>query len=542
MPTAWKDSIQKVNFQYDTCHAIRFRAGAAIGQQQHMAYTNAVVDMELPQQKWALRGAPIQGMISGDIFMSNADLSNETPLWEVGEFDADGRNYRTGNGSFWLSVYSRDTKHVVQTGDDEERRATQADWSKVTNGMTLPLAPAQGFAIYARTKAGSDAVVRLPKNDDIYYYYGTYGERLDYKKEENLRTLRATNAGGADKVGKLAYKPTSGSQTYRISNDGSVTTNSFVFGNPTMGYIDIWGFIDDNCLKEEFDYLDASGTHHTISRAVAMASDNVISEPMRYLPPQYAMVVKLPGEGTSASLDLALYTNRVVTETSQAVPSTHACGTTGGDQALAQAPQRRGLQKGKGIMTVTAINPVSPRCNSQLLLGQGYDRAIRSGEDAVLTTFNIDNFHMTNTPTTPFNIYAIEDSCGLSINLLDSIVNVPISFYMSDLPYESTTQLWFTGVNAIDGQLVLYDALLGTERTIIDGICLTIETPDQNHQKRYYIRRRGFNQDTTEPGDTPTGYEPIEREVEQAYKIIDHNHVYIIRGGHVYTVTGQKVR
>ena len=542
MPTVWKDSIQKVNFQYDTCHAIRFRAGAAIGQQQHMAYTNAVVDMEMPQQKWALRGAPIQGMISGDIYMGNADLSNETPLWEVGEFDVDGRNYRTGNASFWLSVYSRDTKHVVQTGDDEERRATQADWSKVTNGMTLSLAPAQGFAIYARTKAGSDAVVRLPKNDDIYYYYGTYGERLDYKKEDTLRTQRAKLAGGADKVGKLAYKPTSGSQTYRISNDNGVKTNSFVFGNPTMGYIDIWGFIDDNCLKEEFDYLDASGTHHTISRAVAMASDNVISEPMRYLPPQYAMVVKLAGEAQSASLDLALYTNRVVTETSQAVPSTHACGTTGGDQALAQAPQRRGLQKGKGIMVVTAINPVSPRCNSRLLLGQGYDRAIRSGEDAVLTTFNIDNFHMTNTPTTPFNIYAIEDSCGLSINLLDSIVNVPISFYMSDLPYEPTTQLWFTGVNSIDGQLVLYDALLGTERTIIDGICLTIETPDQNHQKRYYIRRRGFNPDDAEPGDTPTGYEPIEREVEQAYKIIDHNHVYIIRGGHVYTVTGQKVR
>ena len=526
MPEEWKDSIQKVNFQYDTCHAIRFRAGAAIGQQQRMAYTNAVVDMEMPQQKWALRGAPIQGMVSGDIFMSNADLSNETPLWEVGEFDADGRNYRTGNGSFWLSLYSRKTKHVVRTEEDEIRSAG-AEWSKVTNGMTLSLAPAQGFAVYARTASGSNAAVRLPKHDDTYYYYGTYGERLDYKKEENLQTMRATNAGGASKVGKLAFHPAGDSQNYTLTN--GVEGTSFVFGNPSMGYIDIWGFIADNSLTAEIGYINESGNFTTISKAAAEGSDkgNVLSNLERYLPPMHAMTLSAP---SGTSLEVTLNTNRIVTAASQIVrPSS--------------APSRATTSRlPKGIMTVTAINPVSPRCNSRLLLGQGYDRAIRSGEDAVLTTLNIDNFHMTNTPTTPFNIYAIKDSCGLSINLLDSIVNVPISFYMSDLPYEPTTQLWFTGVNNIDGQLVLYDALLGTERTIIDGICLTIETPDQNHQKRYYIRRRGFNPDTTEPGDTPTSYEPIEREVEQAYKIIDHNHVYIIRGGHVYTVTGQKVR
>ena len=195
-------------------------------------------------------------------------------------------------------------------------------------------------------------------------------------------------------------------------------------------------------------------------------------------------------------------------------------------------------------MTVTAVNTVSPRCKSRLLLGQGYHSAIIEGEDAILTTLNIDAFSMTNTPTTPFNIYAVENGTGMCINLRDSIVDVPVSFYMSDLPYDPVTQLWFTGVNNIDGQLVLYDSLLQTERAIIDGICLQIETPAQNHLKRYYIRRKGFGPtETPETGDPiATGMGSFEADEKQAMKIIDNGHVLILRNGHVYTMFGQKVR
>jgi hypothetical protein len=224
------------------------------------------------------------------------------------------------------------------------------------------------------------------------------------------------------------------------------------------------------------------------------------------------------------------------------IPSVRACPAGGGDQALAQAPQRQKASRGRGIMTVTALNPVSPRCNSRLLLGQGYHNTVLDGEDAVLTTFNIDNFHMTNTPTTPFNIYAVEGQNALSIDLRNDIVNVPISFYMSALPYDPTTQLWFTGVNSVDGPLVLYDALTDTERTIIDGICLTIETPTQNHERRYYIRRPGYTPDEQDtPTDEPTIYDTYHDE-EHAVKIIRNDQVLILRGGHVYTVFGQKLQ
>ncbi len=548
MPTEWIDSVQKVNFQYNTCNAIRFLPEAAMGQQQRMEYNDAVADMSMPYNKWAFRGTPVKGMISGDLFRANADLNGETSLWEVGEFDAAGRNHNTGNTSFWLSLYSRTTIRKGNGEDTEDtiRNAT-ADWSKVTNGLSLPMPAGMGWAVYGRSHVANEtSVVRLPKHDDKYYYYSRSGDKMYDLYEQNLQDLRTTVAGGSD-AGKLAFH--ADYEEYTIANDNSVTTTSFVFGNPSMGYIDIWGFIADNCLKQEIDYIDPTGTHRTVSRAVAESkeSPNSISNETRYLPPMHAMVVKLrDGQPAVNSKTLVLNAYRVLTEVEQKVPAVYACGGGGGDQELAQAPRRVTAPLREGIMTVTAINPVSPRCNSRLILGQGYHEAILQGEDAMLTTVNIDNFHMTNTPTTPFNIYAIKDGYGLSIDLRDSIVNVPVSFYMSALPYDPTTELWFTGVNNIDGSLVFYDALLGTERPICDGICIKIETPEANHQRRYYIRRRGFNPDAQSGGEGVTTdigtQEPQALQAEEVQKIIYNGQVFILRGGHVYTMFGQRVR
>ena len=72
--------------------------------------------------------------------------------------------------------------------------------------------------------------------------------------------------------------------------------------------------------------------------------------------------------------------------------------------------------------------------------------------------------------------------------------------------------------------------------------CLNIETPEQNHQRRYYIRRRGFDPEHGSGGEIPTGVEPTEQYEEQAYKIIYNGNVYIIRNGHVFTMMGERVR
>jgi len=531
------DSIQQVGFQYNRCKSIRFLPDGALSQQQRLEYDSVIVDLSTPNQKWALRSAPIEGLLSGDLYMANADLSGETPIWEVGPFDASGRNYSTGNASFWLSLYSRDAIHQ-NNGPERDTIATDAaTWSKVTNALTLPLQPAQGWAMYSRTASERAADIRLPKSDDIYYYYTRSGDKVWDLYESGLRAKRAENAGGAENVGKMAFYPgkAATSQSYTLSN--GVAATSFVFGNPTMGYIDIWGFIADNSgLEEKISYMNASGEYVTITeKATAYGELDAITTLSRYLPPMQAIVLTKTGEAAT-SLNVTLKASRIVTDASQV------------DRSAPSSPAPRRAHANainKGIMTVTAVNPASSRCTSRLLLGQGFSNEILRGEDAMLTTINIDNYTNNTTPATPFNIYAVEGNNGLSIDLRDRIVNVPISFYNSNLPYDPVSYLWFTGVNSIDGELVLYDALTDTERPILDGIRLEIETPEVNHEIRYFIRRPGY--DPNKPIDDDeqpiaTGVASEEMNGMSTIKLIKDGHVLILRDGHVYTVVGQQIR
>ena len=541
----YKDSIQQVGFQYNKCKSIRFLPGAALNQQQRLEYDSVIADLSAPNRKWALRSSPVEGLLSGDIYMANADLAGETSPWEVGAFDANGRNYNTGNATFWLSLYSRAVQQLRLT-DKDTTFTSAADWSAVTNGMRYHLKPAQGWAIYARTRSEKDAEVRLPKDDDVYYYYTTYGRILYDRYESNLRDERARWKDPAspdpETVGKLAFYPgkaaTSGSYTLTNETD----SKTFVFGNPTMGYIDIWGFIADNTkLKKEFRYIKADGLWSDVTEGSLVGNKDTIVSLVRYLPPMHAIELKLKdSEEATKSLTVTLNTNRIVTDTAHVVRPLPV--------DPAPAPMRQSsttdhqLPIKKGIMTVTAVNPASPRCTSHLLLGQGFNEAVLSGEDAVLTTVNIDNFSMTSAPATPFNIYAVEGNSGLSIDLRDEIVNVPISFYNSDLPFEPNSYLWFTGVNNIDGDLVLYDALLDIERPILDGICLEIETPETSHIKRYYIRRPGYVPGQNEENPIATGFTNLDGKTTSAVKFIRNGHVFILRDGHIYSIYGQKIR
>ncbi len=390
-----------------------------MSQQQRLAYDSVIADLSAPHNKWALRSAPVEGLLSGDIYMSEKELAQQVHTWNVGEFDASGRSHTTGNASFYLSLYNRDAIRLGYGTTIDTVKTEAADWSKVTNALSLTLQPAQGWAVLARTRSGNDAVVRLPKNDDTYYYYNKWGEKLWDFYESGLCALRTKSATetGTGKVGKLAFYPgkDATNQNYTLSNGTASTT--FVFGNPTMGYIDIWGFIADNSdvLEEEIGYVDADGQYYTITLE-ALTEPDAITSLTRYIPPMHAIVVKKKDDAATA-LNVKVKTIRIVTDADQIVRN-----------GFEPSPVKRSpAGVSKGVMTVTAVNSVSPRCNTRLLLGQGYHPEIIKGEDALLNTINIDNYSATSAPATPFNIYSVEGTNGLSIDLRDEILYVPIS-------------------------------------------------------------------------------------------------------------------
>ena len=103
-----------------------------MSQQQRLEYDSVIADLSAPHDKWAFRATPVEGLLSGDLFMSNADLSGETPIWEVGEFDASGRNYSTGNASFWLSLFSRDAIHLNNPQQEDVEKIDTVETAAAT--------------------------------------------------------------------------------------------------------------------------------------------------------------------------------------------------------------------------------------------------------------------------------------------------------------------------------------------------------------------------------------------------------------------------
>ena len=76
-----------------------------------------------------------------------------------------------------------------------------------------------------------------------------------------------------------------------------------------------------------------------------------------------------------------------------------------------------------------------------------------------------------NTPLIPIKLRYIPDR-SLVLWIRDLILPAGVCRFsaknVGNLPFDPVTYLWFTGVNSIDGELVLYDALTGTERKSVD--------------------------------------------------------------------------
>ena len=513
---ATTDSVRQLGFVYNQCNNIRFMKDAVIGGPKNLTYDNAIVDFTLPTDKWTLASSPVENMYSGDLFVALADQSGSSSDWEVAEFDGNGRN---GNASFWLSLYSTSVLRKGNVGGTSDTLVdASANWSRITNALSQPLPTATGWAVYSRTKDAQQPIVRLPKEDTRYFYYDVYGNKMENLYEDVSR---------ASRQGKLAYDKDKNTG-YTITN--GVTGTTFVFGNPTMAYIDIWGFIADNAgVAEEFKYFNDEGNDLiSVTKATALATANTISQSQRYLAPMRAIVLTA---SSGLSFSPVLNTNRVViAPVDQSSPAPARSQATSWEE---DTPA--------GLMTITAINPVSTRCVSRLILGQGYHNDIRNGEDAVLMTMNIDNFSLTGAPTTPFNIYSVCNHFGMSIDLRHHLTNVPVSFVMSDLPYAPNTTLWFTGVNAISDTIYWYDDLEKTYTRIIDGMSITIPTPAANDERRYYIRNSMSAPSAYD--DTPTTIEYTDSvDTEQrVQKIFVNGQIYIIKGKQVYSVLGQQL-
>ena len=450
-----------INHDGHACRNIYFAPGAHIENQSLLQYEKAFVDMTVTPAKWNMMSAPLKDMYAGDMFIPhegdylNGFLKEENNPFEVSSF----QGTRAGDAAyaFWLSFYNRNI--VTRYEGNKEVISTATAEFRESNSLTNPLEVGNGFQLLGFGPGDNmeELTIRLPKPDKQYYYFSPSGQptsSVDIPSRENTY--------------RLAYEPTDGQMTIRLTN--GVESNSFVFGNPTMGYIDMRALLadkDNTNFSSEFYYMQNDSWQSATVEVAATSSD-------RYLPPMRSVMLKLRDGATAREATIVLKTDHTTLNSSLMLKSL----------AASRAPQREATQDIE-LMTIYAFAEGNyARC--MLATHAAANDYYLQGEDALFLSSGVDVAVEDNSAISPLNLYTVAEQVPMMTDVRQGVSRVPVAVAVNDDARVDSMQIAFYLSPNWTSECYLYDSIADTRYRIMDGLVLTLAMP-QNHEQRYYI-------------------------------------------------------
>lgn len=235
------------------CDNIHFAPGAELIGQFHLNYTQAFVDMNLSSGAYHLISAPLQDMVTGDMFVAQNVTDWES--WRATSSDnkqhpnyfmpIDGEKHGNDDNSvyveqrrnpfiyqrFWNSAVRNET--LTRAYNTKDKAITEfTDWSRSFNAVETNYEVGQGFALKAGDERNATPYqFHFPKSFRIYNYYGINGNSL--KESSIARTEQTGRLWTAEQINGLTLKRETSGTLY-------------LFGNPFMAHINIKKFLDAN--------------------------------------------------------------------------------------------------------------------------------------------------------------------------------------------------------------------------------------------------------------------------------------------------------
>ncbi|MBO8460204.1 MAG: hypothetical protein IAA73_07735 [Bacteroidetes bacterium] len=415
----------------------------------------AYVDITVPTNTWTLISTPITGVVSGDFWIPAEGNSQDA-------FDIRTINQETGtraedrlNNQVWQSIYNGES--IIY--GDYNRVVTSSEWSTPTNALNAPYEPGSGLALWAMSDNATQTF-RMPKSDTEYKFYYDYSEK--WTDNQMVSIDRSTS-------GRFAYATASSSYTLR-NNSASKT---FLFGNPTMAYIDLKKFAEENNLPGGFiELVPGESTTLELSQTVDGLSNTGRS--LDYLPPYRAVLFEAADtEGTELEV--------VVT----ADMLGHA-PTTGQSMSV----KRMRTDNNESLMYISA-STVDYVSRALVAERAGASDWVVKGEDAELLL--LDGYK------TPFGIYTLCEDKSLVINQMNGAEEIPLCLYVQpESSLVDYVELTFNGSADFLSQWQLYDVATDFSVDLYDGCSLQAEMP-VNGGIRYLLKRK-----SQEGGSSPT--------------------------------------
>lgn len=252
-------------FYANTCKEVFFRTDrtdlpSGEGQmrnQHYLAYKRAWVDYAMTPNKWNLLAAPLHGVFAGDLYLPAKTGRQETEAFQPVTFDPSKGYSRTGYPLYQRNWNKTACRVITENGDDYSADVpfnvvsdtlVLSQWSHVYNDVTVPYEPGRAFSVCPRPISESQdkecAVLRLPKDDQSYTYYGENGTASSVVSPVLNRSL----AGYLATTRTENDDPQTLNGHFEVALDDSkhVRNGYFLLGNPYMATLDMAQFFKDN--------------------------------------------------------------------------------------------------------------------------------------------------------------------------------------------------------------------------------------------------------------------------------------------------------
>ena len=522
-----------VNYLPNACNDIYFAPGAMIGNQHLLQYNRAFVDMKITPTTWNSMAPPLKGMYTGDMYVPHeGDWSSGTST----EYDSaqehssypfvvkgfDGSRSSSAAYAFWQSIYNMSVPTYHENGNQSYPSITSTEQFVQTNSLEYALSPGTGYQVLGfgpenGEDAGKDLVVRLPKPDNLYYYFNHDGS------QSNQTTQTAINHSS-----KLAFTPDA-SGNMQITLRSAVATEKFMFGNPTMANIDMKEFLKAHADVVAAYYVTMDNSTWNAETLLTNGENDAL------LPPMRSAMLQLKDNKKATSLSLTLSAEHLVV------------GSAVSDVA-ANMPARRQAPAEDNASQVMNIYSYSEGGSARCVVSAaaGAKDSYANDEDVLFFSSGVEQGVDATTATSPINMYTVREQVPMMVDVRANIDTVPLSMLVLNSYRTKKVKFAFYLSLNWNKECYLWDSKTDEKFRILDGLWLELDMPE-NHETRYFILGPD---DTTNDGVSSSTDRPVLPQVDTPIQLwaysaqsgqLQVNSNEIIQQVKVYDLTGRLV-
>lgn len=439
-------------FYTNTAKEVHFEPHSQMLNTQYLTYERAWVEYALESGRWYTLSSPLQGVVSGDMYLPRGTAKQETPYFK--NITYDNTNYTRLAPAVYQQAWDKAEATTYRLERDElvnklppqlesstatVNVARAFDWSREYNDVKVPFG-INGFSVkvdmrikdYTKGNNERDVLLRLPKDDTTYRYY-MYDDDHNGSETVDLTTTVVNGKNLRENAGKLFTDGMpAGSMTVTLTNN-SADNPYFLVGNPFMSGLDLDEFFKENGgLETKYWIL----TKDSYSAGVKDGEEQWASTDDfmtgNVAPLQAFFVKKSDGKGGTLNVK---FTSGMAVQLAEDALQTRA----GGAPATLRLTAMRDGVESRAIVV----------CREEATEG------FSAGEDVEA----LFDSNLSHAPT----LYTAAGEVAAAINVRRTLHGVPVGIGGED---ESEVTLTFDGVEQFGEELYLYDVAEGTSTLI----------------------------------------------------------------------------